>query len=75
MKRTIDDRSNERRDIPKHYCCKCYAKKDNEPEQTKAEYCSYDKAHKDYLYTQAWVNFLIEKMGHDDEYAMLYEKL
>lgn len=44
------------------------------PEQTKAEYCSYDKAHKDYLYTQAWVNFLIEKMGNDEEYAMLYEK-
>ncbi|MEW5967923.1 MAG: DUF3644 domain-containing protein [Pseudomonadota bacterium] len=58
----------------KHYKArpKTGAKK---PEQTKAEYCSYDKAHKDYLYTQAWVNFLIEKMADENEYAQLYEKL
>lgn len=58
----------------KHYKIrpKAGAKK---PEQTKLEYCSYDKAHKDYLYTHAWVNFLIEKMADENEYAQLYAKL
>lgn len=45
------------------------------PDQTKPQYCSYDKAHKDYLYTQAWVNFLIEKMADENEYAQLYAKM
>lgn len=27
----------------------------------KTEYCIYDKPHRDYLYSQAWVNLLIEK--------------
>lgn len=44
------------------------------PDQTNPAYCSYDKAHKDYLYTQAWVNYLIDKMANEDEYAALYPK-
>jgi hypothetical protein len=44
------------------------------PDQTKQQYCSYDKAHKDYLYSQAWINFLIEKMADEDEYAQLFAK-
>lgn len=44
------------------------------PDQTNQAYCAYDKAHKDYLYSQAWVNFLIEKMADEDEYAALYQK-
>lgn len=44
------------------------------PDQTNPAYCAYDKAHKDYLYSQAWVNFLIEKMADEDEYAALYPK-
>lgn len=44
------------------------------PDNTKQAYCVYDKAHGDYLYTQAWVNFLIEKMADAAEYAKLYHK-
>lgn len=38
------------------------------PEATKQEYCVYDSAHKDYLYTHAWVDFLIGKMQDKGEY-------
>lgn len=44
------------------------------PDQTNQAYCAYDKPHGDYLYTQAWVNFLIDKMADEAEYAMLYQK-
>jgi hypothetical protein len=43
------------------------------PEQTIQQYCAYDDAHGDYLYTTAWVKFLIEKMGIEAEYAELYK--
>lgn len=44
------------------------------PDATKQEYCSYDQPHGDYLYTPAWVNFLIDKMNDDAEYAALFKK-
>jgi hypothetical protein len=44
------------------------------PEATKREYCNYDEPHKDYLYTAAWIDFLVTKMGDDDEYAALYKR-
>jgi hypothetical protein len=31
------------------------------PEATNDKYCIYDNAHKDYTYTQAWVDFLVEE--------------
>lgn len=34
---------------------------DSHPERTRPEYCVYDEAHGDYLYTQAW----IEKLARD----------
>lgn len=34
----------------------------------------YDEPHKDYLYTPAWVEHLIEKMEIEGEYESLYEK-
>jgi hypothetical protein len=43
-----------------------------EPEFTDQRYCSYDKAHDDYLYTPAWVDFSVEKMKVEDEYNALY---
>lgn len=43
------------------------------PEFTNARYCVYDSMNKNYGYTQAWVEFLIEKMRDDDEYNALYE--
>ena len=41
------------------------------PEATKQEYCVYDSAHKDYLYTPAWVDFLVRKMQDEGEYQSL----
>ncbi|MDO4231342.1 MAG: DUF3644 domain-containing protein [Lautropia sp.] len=32
------------------------------PEQTNAKYCVYDKAHKDYLYSNAWIRKLISDL-------------
>jgi len=42
------------------------------PEFTDQRYCTYDKAHRDYLYTPAWVSFLVEKMKDENEYNTLY---
>lgn len=33
------------------------------PDQTQGQYCVYDKAHNDYLYTDAWVDKLIAEMS------------
>lgn len=43
------------------------------PADTVKEYCVYDEPHKDYLYTAAWVKFLIEKMKVDGEYEGLFQ--
>lgn len=42
------------------------------PEFTDQRFCSYDRAHRDYLYTPAWVDFLAAKMSDDNEYYALY---
>lgn len=33
------------------------------------EYCYSDAVHEDYVYTPAWVDFLIRKLSNDDEYT------
>lgn len=38
------------------------------PEQCKIEYCVYDSAHRDYLYTQAWVNKCIQAFSSADTF-------
>jgi stalled ribosome alternative rescue factor ArfA len=40
---------------------------------TETKFCQYDEAHNDFVYTQAWVDFLIEKMQDNDEYNSLYQ--
>ncbi len=42
------------------------------PELTNPKYCVYDSMNKNYGFTQAWVDFLIEKMSDDNEYNSLY---
>jgi hypothetical protein len=44
------------------------------PATTQEKFCVYDEPHKDYLYTPAWVDHLIEKMKDDEEYKSLYKK-
>lgn len=46
--------------------------KSGHPEATRQKYCLYDSAHKDYLYTQAWVDFLVGKMNDEREYQSLF---
>jgi hypothetical protein len=44
------------------------------PAATQEKQCVYDDPHKDYLYTVAWVEFLIAKMQMNGEYESLYKK-
>lgn len=44
------------------------------PEKTTSIYCVYDSMNKNYGYTQAWVDFLIEKISNEDEYNSLYQQ-
>jgi hypothetical protein len=41
------------------------------PEACDNRYCYYDVLHKDYIYTPAWVDFLIEKLGDAATYALV----
>jgi hypothetical protein len=34
-------------------------------------YCQYDEPHGDYVYTQDWINFLVDKLADDAEYNRL----
>ena len=43
------------------------------PEQTDYRYCIYDKMHDDYGFTQAWVDFLLEKLRDSQEFDSLYK--
>lgn len=40
----------------------------NDPSKCEAKYCQYDDAHKDYVYTQDWVDFLVLRLSDQDEY-------
>lgn len=43
-------------------------KKGKQPEGCKTQFCQYDEPHKDYIYTQEWVDFLVSNLSKDDEY-------
>jgi len=42
------------------------------PQETDWKYCVYDKMHNDYGYTQAWVDFLVEKLKDPVELEAVY---
>lgn len=46
-------------------------KGDAHPERTNTEMCHYDAAHKDYVFTEKWVTFLMEEMKKPGEYQKL----
>jgi hypothetical protein len=48
-------------------------KGDAHPEKTKVDWCHYDAAHKDYVFTDKWVTFLIEEMKKSGQYQKLIE--
>jgi hypothetical protein len=38
------------------------------PERTKGDFCRYNEAFHEYVYTEAWVKFLVRKLGDADEF-------
>jgi hypothetical protein len=48
-------------------------KGDPHPEKTKIEYCQYDVAHKDYVFTEQWVTFLSEEMKKPGQYQKIID--
>jgi len=41
--------------------------KSSQPEKCKSEYSCYDKPHDDYVYTKAWIDFLVKKLSDKKE--------
>ena len=41
------------------------------PEKCNQEFCIYDEAHRDYVYTPRWVDFLVEKLADDNTYSQI----
>ena len=41
------------------------------PEVCDNRYCYFDAVHKDYVYTQSWVDFLVEKLGDQATYDLI----
>lgn len=48
-------------------------KTDPHPHKTNVEMCHYDDAHKDYVFTEKWVTFLIAEMKKPEQYQKLLE--
>jgi hypothetical protein len=42
--------------------------KDNCPNECNIEYCQYDVAHQDFVYTMEWIDFLVNKLTDRKEY-------
>ena len=42
------------------------------PQETDWKYCTYDRLHKDYGYTQAWVDFLVSELKDSKKFDALY---
>jgi hypothetical protein len=49
------------------------SKKSSKPEKTTTEFCQYDAAHKDYVYTEKWVTFLCEELRKPGQYNKIIE--
>lgn len=41
--------------------------KDDDPFNTNTEYCTYDEVHKDYVYSDKWIEFLISELNENPE--------
>lgn len=39
------------------------------------QYCQFDEPHKDFVYTQTWIDFLTEKLTDNNEYSKLFSKI
>jgi hypothetical protein len=52
---------------------KCYdvRKQGYQPDGCDTTYCQFDEPHKDYVYTDKWVEFLIDRLSNEEEYAKI----
>ena len=41
------------------------------PEECKTDYCQFDIAHRDYIYTDKWIEFLVRKLSDEAEYIKI----
>lgn len=57
-------------------CCEYYEvrpkKGDKNKENTKTNFCKYDAAHDDYLYTNDWVNFLVKQLTNKETFTSIF---
>lgn len=42
-----------------------------DPEKCNAKFCQYDVPHKDYIYTAAWVDFLVSELSNPERYEQI----
>jgi hypothetical protein len=49
-------------------------KDSNNPARCRVEYCQYDEVHKDYVYTDRWVEFLVAELQDDEKYRAILGK-
>jgi hypothetical protein len=52
----------------KYYKVRPLKATDPNPEKTNQDYCIFDKTFDQYVYTEQWVNFLVEKLQDPEEY-------
>lgn len=45
-----------------------------DPTKTNTQYCHYDEAHRDYVYTEAWKKFLIQEMRKSGQYQLVLKR-
>ncbi len=46
----------------------------NDPKGCNTKYCQFDDAHKDFVYTQEWIDFLAEKLKDEKEFLKVFSK-
>ena len=42
-----------------------------DPEGCNTKYCQFDSVHRDYVYTEEWVAYLVQKLSDEEEYRRL----
>ena len=58
----------------KHYKVRPPAGVDR-PERTKSDFCGWNKAFQQYVFTEAWVDYLTRKLSHSGEHHAVLARL
>ena len=48
---------------------------DSRPERTKPQYCVWDRVHRDYVYTDAWIERLVQEFSDPNRYQTIVGSL